>query len=91
MSKDAYGPSGLGRQLVIGIILVDMISGSAIAASNLATSGLVVDPWGCLFRMAYLGTVVANVAVTLIMLGLIWPGCAATARTASRDWERETG
>lgn len=51
MSKDVHKPSGLGRQLVIGIILVGMIIGSAIATSNLATSGLVGDLWG--FRSAW--------------------------------------
>jgi ubiquinone biosynthesis protein len=62
----------LGRQVVIALMLVGMIVGSAIATSVIA----IVQPeegyWGFAARLAYLGFVVPMFLAILIVLRLLW-------------------
>jgi ubiquinone biosynthesis protein len=62
----------LGRQVVIAMILVGMLIGSAIATTVLA----LVEPqgpiWEFTFRLSYLGFVAAMVIAIIIVLRLLW-------------------
>jgi len=61
-----------GRQVVIALMLVGMIIGSAIATSVIA----LIQPdgryWGFASRLAYLGFVVPMVVAILMVLRLLW-------------------
>jgi hypothetical protein len=61
----------IGRQIVIGIMLVGMIIGSAIATSVLATSEE-TGVWDTIFRMAYFGYIFAMAIAIVIVIKLVW-------------------
>jgi ubiquinone biosynthesis protein len=63
---------GIGRQIVIGIILVGMLIGSAIATSVLAFSGTDSEFWDFIFRLAYFGYIFAMVIAVVIVIKLVW-------------------
>ncbi|HSR33701.1 MAG TPA: AarF/UbiB family protein, partial [Anaerolineae bacterium] len=62
----------LGRQVVIALMLVGMIVGSAIATSVIAFIQPDDEVWGFASRLAYLGFVVPMVVAILIVLRLLW-------------------
>jgi ubiquinone biosynthesis protein len=62
----------LGRQMVIALMLVGMIIGSAIATSVIAFVQPDEEVWGFASRLAYLGFVVPMVVAILIVLRLLW-------------------
>jgi ubiquinone biosynthesis protein len=62
----------LGRQVVVAIMLVGMIIGSAIAASSIGLGGLVSEGWNFLFRVAYAGYVLSMIVAVLLVLRLLW-------------------
>jgi ubiquinone biosynthesis protein len=62
----------LGRQVVIALMLVGMIIGSAIATSVIAFIKPDEQYWGFASRLAYLGFVVPMVVAIVIVLRLIW-------------------
>jgi ubiquinone biosynthesis protein len=62
----------LGRQMVIALMLVGMIVGSAIATSVIALIQPDGQYWGFASRLAYLGFVVPMVVAILIVLRLLW-------------------
>jgi predicted unusual protein kinase regulating ubiquinone biosynthesis (AarF/ABC1/UbiB family) len=62
----------MGRQIVIAIILVGMIIGSAIAASAIGLNGLEGEGWDLLFRVAYAGYVISMIVAFLIVLVMVW-------------------
>jgi predicted unusual protein kinase regulating ubiquinone biosynthesis (AarF/ABC1/UbiB family) len=64
--------SSMGRQIVIAIILVGMIIGSAIAASAIGLNDLQGGGWELLFRVAYAGYILSMVIAFLIVLRLVW-------------------
>jgi ubiquinone biosynthesis protein len=64
--------SSMGRQIVIAIILVGMIIGSAIAASSIGLGGLVSEGWNFLFRMAYAGYILSMILAILLVLRMLW-------------------
>jgi ubiquinone biosynthesis protein len=64
--------SALGRQLVIGIILVGTLIGSAIATSGISGYTTQSRLWDLFFRLAYIGYVLATVVAVLVLLRLIW-------------------
>ena len=64
--------SGIGRQIVIGIILVGMIVGSSIATSVLAFTGQDSEFWVFIFRLAYFGYIFAMIVAILIVFRLVW-------------------
>jgi ubiquinone biosynthesis protein len=61
-----------GRQVVISLMLVGMIIGSAIATSVIAFIQPEGQYWGFASRLAYLGFVVPMVVAILIVLRLLW-------------------
>ena len=62
----------LGRQMVIALILVGMIVGSAIATSVIAFLQPEAQYWSFASRLAYLGFVVPMVIAILIVVRLLW-------------------
>jgi ubiquinone biosynthesis protein len=62
----------LGRQLVIALVLVGMIIGSAIATSVIAFVQPAGEYWGFASRLAYLGFVVPMLLAIFIVLRLLW-------------------
>ena len=61
-----------GRQVVVALMLVGMIIGSAIATSVIALIQPEGRYWGFASRLAYLGFVVPMVVAILIVLRLLW-------------------
>jgi hypothetical protein len=72
LDKTADRLAGLGRQVVIAMILVGMIIGSAIATSVLAFIEPEGPLWEFTFRLSYLGFVAAMVMAIVIVLRLLW-------------------
>ena len=72
LAKEVNKISGLGRQLVLAIILVGMIVGSAIATSIMATQQQQGGLWDFLSKLAYLGYVVAMIVGAVYIVGLGW-------------------
>jgi ubiquinone biosynthesis protein len=72
LDKSVNKLSRLGQQVVIAMILVGMIVGSAIATSVIAFVQPDEQVWGFASRLAYLGFVVPMVVAILIVLRLLW-------------------
>jgi ubiquinone biosynthesis protein len=72
LAKEVTKINGLGRQIVLAIILVGMIVGSAIATSIIASAQQQAGFWGFLARLAYLGYVLAMIVGALHVVGLGW-------------------
>jgi hypothetical protein len=62
----------IGRQVVIGIMLVGMIIGSAIASTLIGTVAATDERWDFIFRLAYFGYVFAMVVAIVIVSRAIW-------------------
>jgi predicted unusual protein kinase regulating ubiquinone biosynthesis (AarF/ABC1/UbiB family) len=62
----------LGRQVVVAIMLVGMIIGSAIAASSIGLGGRVSEGWDFLFRLAYAGYVLSMIVAVVLVFRLLW-------------------
>ncbi len=72
LDKTADKLAGFGRQVVIAMILVGMIIGSAIATSVLAFTQPEDQIWVFFFRLSYLGFVAAMAVAILIVLRSLW-------------------
>ena len=72
LAKEVTKINALGRQVVLAIILVGMIVGSAIATSIIASSQQQAGFWGFLARLAYLGYVIAMIVGAIYVIGLGW-------------------
>jgi hypothetical protein len=72
LAKEVDKIGGIGRQVVIGILLVGMLIGSAIATSVLAFTGPENAFWELIFRLAYFGYVFATVIAVIIVIKLVW-------------------
>jgi hypothetical protein len=72
LAKEVNKVRGLGRQLVIAIILVGMIVGSAIATSIIASQQLQGGLWDLLTKVAFIGYVLAMIAAIIIVIRLGW-------------------
>jgi ubiquinone biosynthesis protein len=72
LAKEVDKLGSIGRQIVIGIILVGMLVGSAIATSVLAYTGSDSEFWDFIFRIAYFGYIFAMVIAILIVSKLVW-------------------
>ncbi|MEA3337357.1 MAG: AarF/UbiB family protein [Chloroflexota bacterium] len=60
------------RQIVIGIVLMGMIIGSAIAVSGLTSVDPEIPYWLWMFRIAYFGFIGAMVIGFLMLARLVW-------------------
>jgi predicted unusual protein kinase regulating ubiquinone biosynthesis (AarF/ABC1/UbiB family) len=72
LDKSVDKLANFGRQVVIAMILVGMIIGSAIATTILASIEVEGGIWDFAFRLSYLGFVAAMVVAILIVFRLLW-------------------
>ena len=72
LSKEVTKLTRLGREIVIALMLVGMLVGSAIASYGIAASHLEGGIWDFLARIAPIGFVVALVLSFLIVVRLTW-------------------
>jgi predicted unusual protein kinase regulating ubiquinone biosynthesis (AarF/ABC1/UbiB family) len=72
LAKEVDKLARFGRQMVIALMLVGMIVGSAIATSVIAFIQPDEQYWGFASRLAYLGFVVPMVVAIFIVLRLLW-------------------
>jgi ubiquinone biosynthesis protein len=72
LDKSVDKLSRLGRQVIIALMLVGMIIGSAIATSVIAFIQPEGQYWSFASRLAYLGFVVPMVVAIVIVLRLLW-------------------
>ena len=72
LSKEVSRLTRLGREIVIAVMLVGMLIGSAIATFGLANSDLTGTVWSVLERIAPIGFVVSLILSFLIVLRLTW-------------------
>jgi ubiquinone biosynthesis protein len=72
LDKSVDKLASFGRQVVIALMLVGMIVGSAIATSVIAFIQPEGEYWGFASRLAYLGFVVPMVVAILLVLRLLW-------------------
>ncbi len=72
LAKEVTKISRLGRQLVVAVMLVGVIIGSAIAAGAIAMSQPQGAAWEFASRVAFWGYGVATVVTLLLVLRLLW-------------------
>jgi ubiquinone biosynthesis protein len=72
LAKEVDKLGAIGRQAVIGIILVGMIIGSAIASNLIASVGAEEGAWRFVFRLAYFGYVLAMIIAVVIVTKSVW-------------------
>ena len=72
LAKEVNKIQGLGRQMVLAIMVVGMIIGSAIATSIMASQQLQGGVWAFLSKLAYVGYVVAMIIAAIVVIQLGW-------------------
>jgi hypothetical protein len=73
LAKEVDKLGGIGRQIVIGVVLVGMLIGSAIATSVLTFTGAEQNEfWEFVFRIAYFGYIFAMAIAVIIVIKLVW-------------------
>lgn len=72
LAKEVDKLSSLGRQIVVALVLVGMIIGSAIATSTLAVVETTDPLWESLYRLAYIAFLISAGVGIVIVLGYLW-------------------
>jgi ubiquinone biosynthesis protein len=72
LSKEVGKLTRLGREIVIALMLVGMLVGSAIATYGLAALNLRESAWIAIERMAIVGFILALILSFIIVLRLVW-------------------
>jgi ubiquinone biosynthesis protein len=72
LTKEVDKLARFGRQVVVALMLVGMIVGSAIATSVIAFIRPDEGVWGFAARLAYLGFVAPMIVAILLVLRLMW-------------------
>jgi predicted unusual protein kinase regulating ubiquinone biosynthesis (AarF/ABC1/UbiB family) len=72
LSREVNKLTRLGRQIVIAVMLVGMLVGSAIASYGIAALELESSSWAFIERLAVLGFLVALILSFIIVLRLVW-------------------
>jgi ubiquinone biosynthesis protein len=72
LSKEVGKLTRLGREIVIALMLVGMLVGSAIASYGIAALDLETSSWVFVERLAVIGFVVALILSFIIVLRLVW-------------------
>ena len=72
LSKEVGKLTRLGREIVIAVMLVGMLVGSAIASYGIAALNLETGLWAVVGRLAIVGFVLALVLSFIIVLRLVW-------------------
>jgi len=72
LSKEVGKLTRLGREIVIAVMLVGMLVGSAIASYGIAALDLETSSWVLVERLAVIGFVLALILSFIIVLRLVW-------------------
>ena len=72
LSKEVGKLTRLGREIVIAVMLVGMLVGSAIASYGIAALNLETGLWSVVGRLAIVGFVLALILSFIIVLRLVW-------------------
>ena len=72
LAKEVRRVKGLGRQIVVAIILVGMIIGSAIAMGAVVAAGPQEQYAVIFFRVSYIGYVLGMLVAAIIAIRLVW-------------------
>jgi len=72
VSKEVAKLTRLGREVVIAVMLVGMLVGSAVASYGIAALGLETPVWVFVGRLAVIGFILALVLSFIIVLRLVW-------------------
>ncbi len=72
LAKEVDKLGKIGRQVVVGIILVGMIIGSAIASAVLSYTRADSDSWQFVFKLTYFGYLFSLFIAIFIVVKLVW-------------------
>jgi Na+/H+ antiporter NhaC len=72
LSKEVGKLTRLGREIVIAVMLVGMLVGSAIASYGIAALDLRTGLWVAVGRLAVVGFVLSLILSFIIVLRLVW-------------------
>jgi ubiquinone biosynthesis protein len=72
LAKEVTKFSSLGRQIVIALMLVGLVIGSAIATIGIGLGGFEGQFWTFVNQLAVLGYVFSSIVAMLIVLRLVW-------------------
>ena len=72
LSKEVGKLTRLGREIVIAVMLVGMLVGSAIASYGIAALNLETTVWTAVERLAVVGFVLSLILSFIIVLRLVW-------------------
>lgn len=72
VAKEVTKINHLGRQLVIALLVVGMVIGSAIATVGIGLGGFTGDYWDFIAQIAVLGYIFSTLVAAFIVLRLIW-------------------
>jgi predicted unusual protein kinase regulating ubiquinone biosynthesis (AarF/ABC1/UbiB family) len=72
LAKEVSKVKSLGRQVVVAIILVGMIIGSAVAMNAVVAAASLEKYSDLFFRIAYLGYIIAMALAAVIGIRLVW-------------------
>jgi hypothetical protein len=72
VAKEVTKINHLGRQLVIALLVVGMVIGSAIATVGIGLGGFSGDYWDFIAQIAVFGYIFSSIIAALIVLRLMW-------------------
>ena len=72
LAKEVNKVNRLGREVVIALMLVGMIIGSAIATTGIALGGFQGDFWRLISQIAVLSYLFSSIVAAVIVLRLVW-------------------
>lgn len=72
VAREVQKVSRFGRQLVIALLVVGMVIGSAIATVGIGLGGFQGQYWDFIARIAVLGYIFSSIIAVLIVLRLVW-------------------
>ncbi len=72
LAKEVDKLGRFGRQVIIAIILVGMLIGTAISTASIAFAGLTGQFWDFMIKVSYIGFILAMIIAAFILFRLVW-------------------
>lgn len=72
LAKEVDKLGRFGRQVIIAIILVGMLIGTAISTASMAFAGLTGQFWDFMIKLSYFGFILAMIVAAFILFRLVW-------------------
>jgi ubiquinone biosynthesis protein len=72
LGKEVDKLGRFGRQVIIAIILVGMLIGTAISTASIAFAGLTGQFWDFMIKLSYIGFILAMIIAAFILFRLVW-------------------